>query len=346
MIASVERILREKVMENAHTVGTANQALQALQDKLSSYDAVVLATVPAVRMAASHWQEAAQRLKETIGEMCIKEKWLEERMRKECEERENEDKARGEEVGRKFESAIEREKVASRSYQDTFAELERSKLEQQKRSVEMDEEIAGMKDALNKADTTARDLKGELERERQRADTCLENDERKIRKLKKEVEGERERADTCIASATRLEKVLQRLKADLLAQDKIFALQGAWRNWQQQKIVEGKNVDLKEVRMEVLAREHECKEAAVALERARSQHSQDLQVSLRQLHSERHAREMQRQESERAAALLLDTQAQLRHLQLGITCTDTYTDTCIDLSLPPSLSLLSVCVLT
>jgi hypothetical protein len=40
MIGSVERILREKVMENAHTVGTTNQ--------------VVLATVPTVRMTASH----------------------------------------------------------------------------------------------------------------------------------------------------------------------------------------------------------------------------------------------------------------------------------------------------
>ena len=123
--------------------------------------------------------------------MCITEKCLEEkvkRMRKELEEREvvkNEDKTRGEEVGRKFESAIEREKVASLSYQYTFAELERSKVEQKKRIVEMDEEIAGMKDSLNKADTIARDLKGELERERQRADTCLENDERKIRELKK-----------------------------------------------------------------------------------------------------------------------------------------------------------------
>ena len=55
MIASVERILREKVMENTHTVGTAHQALQALQDKLNSYDAVVLDSVHVVRMAASHW---------------------------------------------------------------------------------------------------------------------------------------------------------------------------------------------------------------------------------------------------------------------------------------------------
>jgi hypothetical protein len=78
--------------------------------------------------------------------MCIKEKWLEEKletMRKEFEEREvvkNKDKERGEEVVRKFESAIEREKVANRSYQDTFAELERSRLENKKRSVEMDKE--------------------------------------------------------------------------------------------------------------------------------------------------------------------------------------------------------------
>jgi hypothetical protein len=86
MIGSVERILREKVMENAHTVGTTNQ--------------MFLANVPMVWMTASHWQEAAQRLKETIGEMYIKEIWLEEkleRMRKEFEEREvvkNKDKER------------------------------------------------------------------------------------------------------------------------------------------------------------------------------------------------------------------------------------------------------------
>ena len=74
--------------------------------------------------------------------------------------------------------------------------------------------------------------------------------------------------------------------------------------------LEKAHVELAKVRMEVLEREQECKEADVALERARSQHFQDLKVSLRHLHSEQHARKMQRQESERAAALHLEIKEQ------------------------------------